>query len=203
MNLLAHAWLSCPEFSDNQSITEQSQQMLIGGFVADFVKGNPAHPRHGLSAGVVAGIVRHRRVDAFTDAHPAVAAVRAWLHPRCHKYAGVAVDVFFDHFLARDFTALTGASLPDFVAFTYQTIRDHPAMLPPNAQRMADAMIRQDWLTNYQTRPGIDRTLKGLSQRTAHPSGLDTVIQDFEQYYDRIGIVFREFWGDLTADTYL
>jgi acyl carrier protein phosphodiesterase len=198
MNILAHAWLACPLPVDSEQITPTDRERLVGGFIADFIKGDPAHPRHGLPPGVVAGVVQHRAIDSFTDAHPAVATVRAWLRPRCHKYAGVAVDVFFDHFLARDFTALTGALLADFVPFVYQTLSHDPAPLPPDARRMAEAMIRQNWLTNYQTTDGIDRTLKGLARRTAYPSGLDTVIDDLIGYYDRIEAVFAEFWPALT-----
>lgn len=197
MNILAHAWLACPVFVDHPSVPFIDQERLIGGFIADFIKGNPAYPRHGLSPGVVAGVVQHRAIDQFTDVHPAVAEVRAWLRPRCHKYAGVAVDVFFDHFLARDFTLFTGASLTDFVPFVYQTLSANLGLLPTNARQMAEAMIRQDWLTNYQTPAGIDRTLKGLSRRTAYPSGLDTVIDDLVLYYDRIDGHFSYFWPQL------
>ncbi len=186
MNILAHTYLS-----------NRNEELLIGNFIADFIKGNPASPRHGLGPGVVAGIHLHRSIDGFTDAHPAVAAVRTLLRPRCHKYAGVAVDVFFDHFLARDFGPLTGESLPDFVGFVYQTIRANADQLPPDARRMADAMMRYDWLLHYQTRDGIDRSLKGLARRTAFASGLDTAILDFDRYYDQIGGHFAYFWPQL------
>lgn len=62
---------------------------------------------------------------------------------------------------------------------------------------MADYMIQQDWLTNYQFLEGIDRSLKGVSRRTAYPSGLDTAIEDLELYYDQIGQHFAYFWPQL------
>lgn len=188
MNILAHAYLS-----------DRHEDLLIGNFIADFIKGDPAAPRHGLSPGVVTGIKLHRAIDGFTDAHPDVAAVRTMLRARCHKYAGVAVDVFFDHFLAVDFTRLTGEALPDFTGFVYQTIRANASQLPPDARRMADAMIRYDWLIGYQTRSGIDRSLQGLARRTAFVSGLDTVIAEFDRYYRQIGAHFSYFWPQLVA----
>ncbi|MBC8156009.1 MAG: DUF479 domain-containing protein [Bacteroidetes bacterium] len=188
MNILAHTYLS-----------DRNEGLLIGNFIADFVKGDPAAPRHGLPPGEVAGIRLHRAIDLFTDTHAEVAAVRTLLRPRCRKYAGVAVDVFFDHYLATGFTGLTGESLPDFVGFVYQILRANTNHLPPDARRMANAMIRYDWLLNYRTRDGIDRSLRGLSQQTAFPSGLDTVILDFDRYYDRIGEHFSYFWPELVA----
>ena len=186
MNILAHAALS-----------GKQADLMVGNFVGDFIKGDPANVRHHLTAGQVAGVRLHRAIDTFTDAHPDVAAVRTLLHPRCHKYAGAAVDIFFDYFLASDFQKLTGQSLADFVQVFYGVIQENASALPPAAARMAEYMIRQDWLTNYQFIEGIDRSLKGVSRRTAYPSGLDTAIDDLLTYHDRIARHFSYFWPDL------
>ncbi|WP_020603833.1 ACP phosphodiesterase [Spirosoma spitsbergense] len=186
MNILAHAYLS-----------DRQPGLVIGNFIGDFIKGNPKNPRHNLTSGEVTGVRLHRAIDTFTDAHPDVAAVRDLLHPRCHKYAGAAVDIFFDHFLAVDFLPLTGETLSGFVPDFYHVLTVHAARLPPAAGRMAEYMIRQDWLTNYQFAEGIDRSLKGVSRRTAYPSGLDTAIIDFTAYYDQIARHFSLFWPAL------
>ncbi len=188
MNILAHAYLS-----------DHNDALLIGNILGDFIKGNPSHPKNGLLPGEIMGIRLHRAIDQFTDAHPDVVAVRALLHPRCHKYAGVAVDVFFDHFLARDFTPLSGEPLPDFVAYVYRTLQSKQSRLPPAAVRMTTHMVQHDWLTNYQYVEGIDRSLKGLSRRTRFPSGLDTAVIDLKLHYDRIGEHFAQFWPALEA----
>ena len=186
MNILAHAYLS-----------DRQPGFVIGNFIGDFIKGDPESPRHHLTPAEVAGVRLHRAIDTFTDAHPDVAAVRALLHPRCHKYAGAAVDIFFDHFLAVDFQRLTGEPLAEFVPDFYQTLQENTLRLPLAAGRMADYMIRQDWLTNYQFAEGIDRSLKGVSRRTAYPSGLDMAIIDFTEYYFQIARHFTLFWPAL------
>lgn len=186
MNILAHAYLS-----------ERKEGLLIGNFIADFIKGDPTHPRHGLQPDVIAGIRRHRTIDSFTDAHPAVDSVRDLLHPRCHKYAGVAVDVFFDHFLANQFQQLTNEPLPAFVHYFYETLQQNTHRLPAAALRMTDYMIRQDWLSSYQFMEGIDRSLKGISRRTAFPSGLETAVDDLQTHYLFIEQAFSVFWPDL------
>jgi acyl carrier protein phosphodiesterase len=186
MNILAHGYLSA-----------RKDGLLIGNFIGDFIKGDPTHPRHKLTADEVAGVRLHREIDTFTDAHPDVAAVRELLHPRCHKYAGVAVDVFFDHFLARNFDQLTGESLPDFTRFFYTTLQRLSPRFPTPAVRMLDALVRYDWVTGYQTTEGIDQSLKGISRRTAFPSGLDTAIVDLVLYYDQIAEHFMHFWPAL------
>ena len=186
MNLLAHAWLA-----------GRDEAHLIGNFIGDFIKGDPAHPRHNLLPGVIEGIRMHRAIDTFTDAHPDVAAVRNLLRPRCHKYAGVAVDVFFDHFLATQFSALTGEGLDGFVAYFYQTLQAHATQLPPRAAHMARYMVEQDWVRHYQTTVGIDRALTGLARRTVFDSGLDTAVEDLVANYDQINFHFLRFWPQL------
>jgi len=189
MNILAHAYLS-----------NRDPDLLAGNFLGDFVKGDPAHPRHGLTPGEITGIRLHRAIDSFTDTHPDVAAVRDMLYPRCHKYAGPAVDIFFDHFLAANFTNLTGQSLPEFIRFFYETLQQNDTHFPESARRMLSAMVQYDWVPHYATIAGIDRSLKGVSRRTAFPSGLDTAVEDLERYYNEIGGHFMQYWPQLVTE---
>ncbi|MEZ0484361.1 acyl carrier protein phosphodiesterase [Fibrella aquatica] len=188
MNLLAHAWLS-----------DKNDDYLIGNFIGDFIKGDPMHPRHGLFPAEIDGIRIHRAIDSFTDSHEEVQAVRTLLYPRCHKYAGVAVDVFFDHFLATQFKEVTGDVLDEFVRYVYATLHTRKDRLPLRAARMAHYMMEQDWLRHYQTTAGIDRALSGLARRTQFPSGLDTVVDDLVLHYDAINLHFLRFWPLLKA----
>ena len=189
MNILAHAFLS-----------NRDPDLLVGNFLGDFVKGDPTNPRHNLTAGETNGIWLHRAIDSFTDSHPAVAAVRDILHPRCHKYAGPAVDIFFDHFLAANFSDLTGEDLLPFTRYFYETLQANDAHFPAPARRMLSAMVQYDWVPHYATIAGIDRSLKGVSRRTAFSSGLDTAVEDLEQYYDEIGDRFMRYWPQLVAE---
>ncbi len=193
MNLLAHGYLSTVPDSP---ITDG---LLVGNFLGDFIKGDPTHPRHELTPAVIAGIRLHRTIDSFTDTHPDVALVRDLLHPRCHKYAGVAVDVFFDHFLARNFTQLTEQSLPSFTDYYYETLHQHAPSFPEPARRMLMAMIQYNWISHYATFEGIDRSLRGIARRTSFPSGLETAVIDLEAHFEEIEAAFLRFWPELVA----
>jgi acyl carrier protein phosphodiesterase len=202
MNILAHGYLSTVPDSP---ITDD---LLVGNFLGDFIKGDPAHPRHELTPGVITGIHLHRAIDTFTDTHPDVALVRDRLHPRCHKYAGVAVDVFFDHFLARHFTELTGQTLALFTDYYYKTlcqyIDNQPTLFSEPARRMLTAMNQyraagKDWITSYAVVEGINQSLRGIARRTSFPSGLETAVVDLETYYDEFDAAFRRFWPELVG----
>ncbi len=87
MNFLAHAYLSF----DREGI-------LIGNFVADFIKGKELNRYHDE---IFTGILLHREIDAFTDSHPLVRAGQSYLRPRFRHYSTVITDIFFDYFFGK------------------------------------------------------------------------------------------------------
>ena len=186
MNILAHAYLA-----------GNDEGLIIGNFIADFIKGHPEQPRHGLSKGVQRGVWLHRAIDTYTDMHPVVEGLRQVVRPRCHKYAGVAIDVFLDHFLAQHFTEIAGLSLTPFAQSFYRLIEQNEDQLPAGARRMAGYMIEQDWLTSYGTLEGIERSLRGIARRTAFPSNLDGAIADLTTHYRTFDAGFARFFPQL------
>src|SRR5688572_23493915 len=100
MNFLAHLYLS-----------GDFDELMIGNFMADFVKGKPSpsiHPQ------IVKGIELHRQIDTYTDTHPIVKASKVRLQPTYRKYAGVIVDMYYDHFLAIHWQKYSSVSLHEF-----------------------------------------------------------------------------------------
>jgi acyl carrier protein phosphodiesterase len=74
--------------------------------------------------------VQHRRIDAFTDSHPSVAAFRRVLTPEHGHYARVIADMFFDHFLACRFDEYAASRWTSFLARTFATIDPHVERSP-------------------------------------------------------------------------
>jgi len=116
VNYLAHLFLA-----------GNTAESLIGNLAGDFVKG-PLGDH--FTPAIAEGIRNHRRVDAFTDSHPAVAAFRRVLVPEHGHYARVIADVFFDHFLVRNWNQYSEESLTDFLARVFATIDPHLDLLP-------------------------------------------------------------------------
>ena len=72
MNLLAHIFLS-----------GDADQLLIGNFIADFIKGNRFEH---LEPEMIRGIYLHRFIDSYTDRHPLVKQSARRLQPKFGKY---------------------------------------------------------------------------------------------------------------------
>ncbi len=151
MNYLAHAWLA-----------RHSDEAILGALLGDFVFGQSALAD--WPAPVRAEIVRHRRIDRYTDDHPAVTAMRARFGP-LRRYAGIALDVYFDHCLAQGWARWNDAPLGAFTARIYRILDAHRADLPPRLAALSPRMAAHDWLGAYARRESVDAAVRGISTR--------------------------------------
>jgi acyl carrier protein phosphodiesterase len=180
MNFLAHLYLS-----------GDSEEILVGNFIADFVKGKPsAH----LPENVVKGIALHRLIDTFTDTHPVVRQSIRRLQPAYHKYAGVIVDIFYDHFLASHWSVFSKESLPAFATKTYSLINEHKAVLPITMHEMFHYMQQQNWLVSYAHIEGVASVLQGMARRTTFLSNMELAVHELERDYTAYSKEFLNFF---------
>ncbi len=159
MNFLGHLLLSGDD-----------PHVITGNFMGDAVKGRDlgAHP-----PGIQQGIRLHRRIDVFTDQHPLTLDGRERLRAQCGKYAGVALDLFYDHCIAITWAAHSNEPLPRYVQRMYALLEDHAHLMPQRTQTMLPHLVRGDWLGSYATLHGIGRALHGLSVRAPMAQGLN------------------------------
>lgn len=136
--------------------------VITGNFMADAVKGRDLG---GYADGLQQGIRLHRRIDTFTDSHPLTLIGRERLRAHCGKYAGVALDLFYDHCIASEWPRYSDEPLHTFTARMYALLLDHAHLMPERTARMLPYLVKGDWLGSYATIDGIGRALKGLSQR--------------------------------------
>lgn len=185
MNFLAHIYLS---FGDNE--------ITIGNFIADSIRGNKF--KH-LPMRVQQGIILHRHIDSFTDAHPTVRKSTKRLHKNYGHYSGIIVDIFYDHYLAKNWSAYSNTPLDVFVDDFYDLLEDHYEILPVGVQRMMPYMISDNWIFNYSKMEGIGKVLNGMNRRTKNKSKMNFAILDLEEHYDKFEKEFTSFFEELTT----
>lgn len=151
MNHLAHALLA----GDDPGLT-------LGGMLGDFVRGTPDPA---LPPAVIAGIRLHRAIDVYTDAHPQVLAAKARLQPPYRRYAGILLDMWFDHCLARDFSRWSDQPLPLFSERLRALLQCNEALLPPALQRFLAYMHAHDLPAGYAQTHLLDQALSGIGRR--------------------------------------
>lgn len=187
MNFLAHAFLS-----------GNDEHLLIGNFIADFVKGKAALAR--FDERIQRGIALHRAIDAFTDLHPIVSKSKNRLRPKYRHYSGVIIDVFYDHFLAKNWADYHPKLLSDFAFETYAVIMNHTNVLPENVKYFFPYMVRENWFMRYTTPEGINLSLTGMSRRTPYESKMDEATVELVRYYGEFEEEFRGFFPLLVEE---
>lgn len=185
MNYLAHLYLAGSDAG-----------VIVGNFIADAVKGDDYM---NFPASVSTGIIMHRRIDTFTDKHPVVKESIKRLRPTYHKYSGVIVDMFYDHFLAANWSEYSGEELLAFTNHRFALLMDHFHIMPSRMQRMLPHMIRNNWLMAYASIEGLDRALTGMSHRTTFVSKMEHAVEDLKACYPCFEDEFREFFPELIA----
>ncbi len=188
MNFLAHIYLS----GNNELIT-------IGNFMADGIRGK----QYKSFANVIqVGILLHRHIDTFTDAHPIVRQSTKRLHENYSHYSGVIVDILYDHFLAKNWLQYSDMPLNLFVDNFYESLRLNFEILPTRVQKLLPYMIADNWLLNYANLEGIQRVLNGMNRRTNNISGMDRATLELRQYYAEFEDEFTEFFEELRVFSY-
>jgi len=143
------------------------------------------------------GIKLHRFIDTYTDAHPIFRESTKRLHQNYHHYAGVIVDVFYDHFLAKNWSNYSSENLVDFTENFYQSLRDNYDFLSERTKGMMPYMIEYNWLVSYQTVEGISRILTQMDSRTKNESKMRFSPNELIEYYTEFEQEFTSFFEDV------
>ena len=186
VNYLAHAWLA-----------RHSDDAILDAILGDFVFG-----QSGLQdwpPAVRAEIVRHRRIDLYTDAHPAVVVARGLFDDAgLRRYAGIVLDVHFDHCLARHWQRWNDAPLADFTARVYRVLDEHRDELPSRLRAIAPRMAAHDWLGSYVQRGNVDHAVRGIATRLSRNGDKLVACLDVLRVEEaRIDAAFEAFFPDL------
>lgn len=179
MNFLAHLYLS-----------EPNEPAWLGSLMGDFVKG-PLDGRYGTE--ITRAIALHRRIDVFTDAHPLVRVSKARISSTRRRYAGIMMDVFYDHFLAKHWSEFHEEALSDFTARIYKILERNHALLPERLQYMAPRMAQWDWLGSYADIGSIYTALNRMGQRLKRSNALLNSTDELVEHYAEIEADFRAF----------
>jgi len=183
MNFLAHIYLS----GDNELIT-------IGNFTADGIRGNSYKT---YPAEMQVGILLHRFIDSYTDAHPVFRQSTKLLHQPYRHYSSVIVDIFYDHFLAKHWERFSNVDLETFVSTFYKNLNRHFELLPKRFQHLTPFMIKDNWLISYAKIEGIQKVLNGMSRRTTFESKMNEATRELKIHYSEFENHFFTFFNEL------
>ncbi len=183
MNFLAHIYLS-----------GKDENLMLGNFIADMVKGRQIEK---YSPEVIKGIKLHRKIDEYTDSHRFVSRSKDRIRDKYRHYSGVVVDMFYDHFLARNWEQYSKEPIDTFVQSAYNVLLKNYMMLPKRAKFMLPIMIGSNWLVNYADLNSFTRHMEGLARRTPYNSGMENAVDDLRIHYQGFEKDFTDYFPEL------
>lgn len=172
MNFLAHLWL-----------TDRAQLPLAGAILGDVLRG--ALPEQ-MPEPLAQSVRLHRQVDAQTDRHPRVVAARATFDPGARRYAGIVLDLLFDHVLAQDWASYSTQALPDFADRAAQEVHRGQAWFEQAGQPVPQPAPFSALLQSYASGPGIQRAIERTARRLRQPQAMIDAASGWESRLARL-----------------
>lgn len=190
MNYLAHL-----------HIAHHCNSSLLGNLLGDFVKGDPAKR---YSRELASGIRLHRFVDSYTDQHALIRQAKSLFPSQQRRFAGIALDMFWDHCLSSQWRHYSESSLDEFIRFSEQQVVDHQhqvmdELLPSNYLAVTSRMWQQNWLASYQHMHVMQRALTNISQRRAKFDLLAECYTTLDEHYAQLTDIFKQLYPQVLA----
>ncbi|MBD3585043.1 DUF479 domain-containing protein [Salinimonas sp. HHU 13199] len=183
MNYLAHLYLAQPGPSSR-----------FGNLLGDFMRGSRPEM---FSHAVQRGLANHRWVDKFTDSHVEVTTLKQKVSPARRRFAGIIVDIAFDHFLIKNWATYSVQPLDPFCQSVYRDLSDCLSDMPVNMQHTVKSMTRHQWLTTYGSLQGVARALDNTASRIRFTHNFYDSITEIEANYANMEAAFHRFFPQL------
>ena len=183
MNYLAHIFLSGTD-EDN----------LIGNFIGDYVKGKQYKE---FPEKIRKGIMMHRYIDSYTDSHAIVLQSKRYFVQGYHKYAGIIIDILYDHFLTRNWELYCPTPLEEFKEGLHEILKKYYSILPERVQFFVPSFIKNDWIKIYSSVEGIANVLERMSMRTTLPPKTEYAMEVLRKYYIQLDSEFKIYFPDI------
>ena len=183
MNYLAHQFLS-----------GTNKEIRVGNFLGDFMKGKDLED---FSGNILLGIELHRIIDEFTDTHEAVHRSKKILHSKQGKYASVLLDIYYDYFLAKNWSKYSEQPLKEFATSVYDDFWELKNHFPEKVISFLPNMRENDWFTNYGTYWGIDKALQSIARRAKYSNTIQDSLINLKELEEELEADFLIFMPQL------
>ncbi len=186
MNHFAHLVLSQPTVAST-----------VGNLLGDFARGVDLQT---LPTAVMAGLLNHRAVDRFTDAHPLVQRMKTGFSPARRRFAGIALDIYFDYLLINHWDRFEQRNQAQLVSGFYRRMHQGQALMPgEDMQRVTRRMIDYDWFGRYRDIDSIAESMDRVAARIRFRNCFANAIEDIERNQAMIREGFFQFYPQLQA----
>tara|TARA_B100000524_G_scaffold88851_2_gene41541 strand:+ start:2471 stop:3061 length:591 start_codon:yes stop_codon:yes gene_type:complete len=182
MNFLGHLY-----FSNN------NLDLMVANLFGDFCKGK-SYLNYPIAT--QRGVLLHREIDSFIDNHPAVLAVRKTLYTPLPKVSGIAIDLYFDHLLAKNWHEYHELTLEDFLLTFYKHTLSINGIYPDEFLQFIKKLRDSRWINLYPSSFGFQKSCEGVSRRLSFENALKHAPRLILPYESDLFKVFKVYMRD-------
>ncbi|MEX2475963.1 ACP phosphodiesterase, partial [Marinobacter sp.] len=169
-------------------------QIRIGSLMGDFARGLALES---VTPQVREGILHHRAVDAFTDRHPQVLASKRLFSSQRRRFAGIALDMLYDHYLLRHWQRFSNLNTATFIDQVYREFREYEHLMPDNMKTTTRRMADHDWFNAYADLDSLGYALNRVAARIRFEHRFYDVIDELRDHQEELENRFLVFFPDL------
>ena len=186
VNYLAHLFLA-----------PDSPEARVGSMLGDFCRGVRVQA---LPEEVQWGVRHHLSVDGYTDRHPQVLSSRRLFSAQRRRFAGVALDILYDHYLLRHWDSFSAIGRDAFIAQVYAELSAHEHLMPESMRHVTRRITRDDWFGHYQHLESIGHALDRVARRIRFPNRFAGMIEEIRPRDAELEARFLAFFSELNRD---
>ncbi|MCK0164165.1 ACP phosphodiesterase [Marinobacter sp. S6332] len=183
MNHLAHLFLA-----------PDSPEARVGSMLGDFTRGIDVSA---LPPSVRLGVRHHLAVDSFTDRHPDVLASKRLFSAQRRRFAGVALDVLYDHFLLQHWSEFTNTDQNAFIRTVYAELQSNESLMSPTMSKTTRHLVSHDWFGSYRDLDNIGYALDRVAARIRFQNSFAGMIEEIRPLHSQLEEHFLSFFPDL------
>ena len=182
MNFLGHLYFS-----------GKDKELMQANLYGDFVRGSKLDHYPGI---IQQGIKLHRQIDFYIDHHPEVKKLKLSIMHDLPKIGPVAVDLFFDHLLARNWKDFHPDEYYGFLDAFYAHETIHEPHYPESFLSFMNQLRLHKWMNHYPSKYGLVKSCEGVAKRISFETKLPSAHLVFDQMEEQIEEVFQAFMSD-------
>ena len=187
MNFLAHLCLA-----------NGNSGLMMGGLIGDFVRGwraVRAYPEP-----IRQGIVLHRYIDKMTDRSPVVKHLRPQFSREFRRYAGIVIDLAFDHELAVNWWRYMPGSVERFDVKVRDLLSANAEWVPDKLTRFMSYADQHGLFSAYRQETVVLQALAGIGTRLSRPNPLHRVDEIWPALAPQFKLAFRQFFPQIQSE---
>lgn len=183
MNFLAHFHLAWP-----------TTGLVVGALEGEYYRGalDPS-----LDQELARGIALHRAIDAFTDQHPYVAELRSEFPASLRRFAGILIDLGFDHSLSKQWHSFSPHTLSAFSEQVLDVLHRHEHALSERSRAMLGGLTQHQLLTRYDDWSMVPASAERVGTRFKRGNPLKNIEQAMTPLRPLIDDTFTRFYPEL------